>query len=54
MKELITIDTEEIMNFFFQELIQRGHVPEEEELEVLADIMFDFLLDKGVIEEDGE
>jgi hypothetical protein len=52
MKEIIMIDTEKIKEFFYQELIQRGYVPTEEETEEMADITFDYLLEIGVIEED--
>ena len=45
------IDTEEIKDFFYQELINRGFSPSEEEAEELADICFDYLYEIGVIEE---
>lgn len=52
------IDTEEIAEFFYQELIRRGFVPTQEEFEELADITFDYLLEKCIIDEeidiDGE
>lgn len=52
------IDTEEIAEFFYQELIRRGFVSTQEELEELADITFDYLLEKCIIDEeidiDGE
>ncbi|ADI26924.1 YozD family protein [Geobacillus sp. G4] len=59
MKEIeVIIDTEEIAEFFYQELIRRGFVPTQEELEELADITFDYLLEKCIIDEeidiDGE
>lgn len=46
------IDTEEIAEFFYQELIRRGFVPTQEELEELADITFDYLLEKCIIDEE--
>jgi hypothetical protein len=53
MKEIeVFIDTEEIAEFFFQELVKRGYVPTEEELEEIADITFEYLLDKCIIDED--
>jgi hypothetical protein len=52
MKEIVIIDTENIKEFFYQELIQRGYAPTEEEAEEMADITFDYLLEIGVIEED--
>ncbi|MFC0297208.1 YozD family protein [Geobacillus jurassicus] len=53
MKEIeVIIDTEEIAEFFYQELIRRGFVPTQEELEELADITFDYLLEKCIIDEE--
>ncbi|MDQ0217947.1 YozD family protein [Peribacillus cavernae] len=55
MREIeVVIDTEEIAEFFFQELMRRGYVPSENELEDLADITFDYLLDKCIIDEETE
>jgi hypothetical protein len=55
MKEIeVFIDTEEIAEFFFQELVKRGYVPTEEELEEIADITFEYLLDKCIIDEEVE
>jgi hypothetical protein len=34
--------------------MKRGYIPTEEELEDLADITFDYLLDKCIIDEDTE
>ncbi len=53
MREIeVFIDTEEIAEFFFHELTRRGYVPAEEEIEELADIMFEYLLKKCIIDED--
>lgn len=53
MKEIeVVIDTEEIAEFFYNELIKRGYVPEEGELDDLADITFDYLLEKCIIDEE--
>lgn len=46
------IDTEEIAEFFYRQLIRRGFVPTQEELEELADITFDYLLEKCIIDEE--
>lgn len=48
------IDTEEIAEFFYNELTKRGYVPGEDELGELADITFDYLLNKCIIDEDNE
>lgn len=48
----VIIDTEEIADFFFHELTRRGYVPAENELEELADIVFDYLLQKCIIDEE--
>ena len=53
MKEIeVVIDTEEIAEFFYRELIRRGFVPTQIELEELADITFDYLLEKCIIDEE--
>jgi hypothetical protein len=55
MKEIeVFIDTEEIAEFFFQELVKRGYVPSEEELEEIADITFEYLIEKSIIDEEEE
>ncbi|MBM4762005.1 YozD family protein [Bacillus sp. B15-48] len=55
MREIeVIIDTEEIAEFFFHELVRRGYVPNEEELEEIADITFEYLLDKCIIDEEVE
>lgn len=52
MKEIeVVIDTEEIAEFFYEQLIARGYVPKREEVEDLADITFDYLLEKCMIDE---
>ena len=52
MKEIeVVIDTEEIEEFFYEQLIVRGYVPKHEEIEDLADIAFDYLLEKCMIDE---
>ena len=48
----VIIDTDEIAEFFFRELLKRGYVPAEGELDDLADITFDYLLEKSIIDEE--
>jgi hypothetical protein len=50
----ITIDTEEIADFFFDNLLKFGYSPTEEELYDLADIMFEFLINKRIIAEEPD
>ena len=53
MREIeVIIDTDEIAEFFFQELLKRGYVPSEGELDDLADITFEYLLEKCIIDEE--
>lgn len=53
MKEVeLVIDTEELAEYFFQELTKRGFLPSQDEVYELADITFDFLIEKCVIEEE--
>ena len=55
MKEIeVVIAPEEIAEFFYNELVKRGYVPAEEELGELADITFDYLIDKCIIDEQDE
>ncbi|WP_379968350.1 YozD family protein [Ectobacillus sp. sgz5001026] len=52
MKEIeVVIDTDEIAEFFYNQLIQRGYVPKTEETDELADIVFDYLVEKCMIDE---
>jgi KaiC/GvpD/RAD55 family RecA-like ATPase len=52
MKEVeVVIDTEEMSEYIYQQLMNRGYVPKEEEVDELADIVFDFLLTKQIVEE---
>jgi hypothetical protein len=52
VKEMeVVIDTEEIANFFYRQLIFRGYIPSKEELEDIADITFDYLIEKNMIDE---
>jgi hypothetical protein len=45
MREIeVFIDTEEIAEFFFRELMKRGYIPTAEEVEDIDDITFDYLL----------
>lgn len=53
--ERIIIDREDIEDFLYLELIDEGFVPEDDEIQVLTDIVFDLvlmLLVPDVLEED--
>ncbi|PLR81030.1 YozD family protein [Bacillus canaveralius] len=55
MKEIeVIIDTEEIAEFFFHELLKRGYVPTNEELNEMADITFEYLVEKSIIDENTD
>lgn len=55
MREVdVFVDTEEIAEFFYQELLRRGFVPKEEDVAQIADIAFEYLLAKNIIDEDLE
>ncbi|WP_010172035.1 YozD family protein [Bacillus coahuilensis] len=53
MREMeVVIDTEEIAEFFYHELVARGYYPGKEELEEIADITFEYLISKCIIDEE--
>lgn len=53
MREIeVFIDTEEIADFFYHELLNRGYIANEEEALELADITFDYLIAKSIIDEE--
>ncbi|MBW3114224.1 YozD family protein [Bacillus sp. MCCB 382] len=47
----IYIDTDEIKDFLYMQLIKKGLVPGEKELDEISDSMFEFLINKRVIDE---
>ncbi|MEW6980216.1 YozD family protein [Bacillus pumilus] len=53
MKEAdLVIDTEEIAEFFYMELVKRGYIPTDLETFELADITFEYMLRKAMIVEE--
>ncbi|MFD1737153.1 YozD family protein [Bacillus salitolerans] len=52
MREIeVVIDTEEMSEFIYDQLMKRGYVPSEDEVDEISDIVFDYLLTKQVVEE---
>lgn len=49
--EEVYIDGEEIAEFLFKRLVALGYAPNADELFDLSDIVFDFLIHKGIVEE---
>lgn len=41
---------EDIKEFFFEKLIKAGCVPEDAELTIIADVVFDYLIEIGVLD----
>ena len=50
----ISVDTEEIANELYTELLRKGYAPSKQEVDEIAHIFFDFLLKKAFIEEVDE
>lgn len=48
----IYIENEEISEFLFKKLISMGMVPTQDEVDVIGDILFDFLVHNEVIDEE--
>jgi hypothetical protein len=49
-KETVFISEGEIAKYMYNRLIESGYVPETDKVLELAEIMFDYLIDKGVLE----
>lgn len=47
----ISVDTEEIANELYTELLRKGYAPSREEVDTMAHIFFDFLIKKAFIDE---
>lgn len=47
--ENVYISTSEIEKFLYMNLMKEGYVPSDQEIEDLADMFFDFLIQKGII-----
>ena len=48
----IEISNDEISEYVASKLYEQGMIPTDKEIEVLGDIFFDYLVEKGVIEEE--
>lgn len=51
MAEEKFITNEEIEKFMYSRLIENNLIPTQDEMEILSDIVFDFLIETGFIEE---
>lgn len=51
MEKEVIVDSREIEDYFYKELIKRGFVPNEKEVEEISDIVFEYLISIDVIEE---
>lgn len=49
MEENIYVSETEIAEYIWDKLLAKGYVPESDELLDLAEIMFDFLVDVGIV-----
>lgn len=53
MKEIdFVIDMEEIVEFFYKEFVRWGYILSEDELFEIVDIIFDYLIEKCMIDEE--
>lgn len=52
MEEEKYVRTDEITNYIYKGLLAKGLVPASEEVEIIGDIVFDFLVHKGVLVEE--
>jgi hypothetical protein len=50
----IEISNDEISEYVATKLYEQGLIPTDNEIEVLGDIFFDYLVEKGVIEEEKD
>jgi hypothetical protein len=45
------IDTEEMKEYILEHLMNRGFIPKDSEINAITDIVFDYLLNKEIVEE---
>lgn len=50
MEEELYVSDTEIAEYIWDKLLDKGYVPESDEVLDLAEIMFNFLVDKGILE----
>lgn len=50
----VFVDSEEMADYLFSELVKRGFHLTQDEAEEIADVFFDYLLDKNIIDEQVE
>lgn len=51
MEEINYISEEQIENFIYSSLVERGYVPGKAETQDLSEIVFDLLIEIGIIDE---
>jgi hypothetical protein len=47
----VVIDTEEMKEYILEHLMNRGFIPKDIEINAITDIVFDYLIQKDIIEE---
>jgi hypothetical protein len=50
-KREIVINTVEMGEYILEQLIDKGFIPTDEEINTITDIVFDYLLHKSIVEE---
>lgn len=51
MAKVVIVDTDELREFIYNGLIEKGFIPSDLEAEEIADICFDYMVEKDIIDE---